>query len=333
MKIKIHNYYSILGLILLFLGLTTVYASDESYKLPRPTIAPEFNFNSQFVDVLGSNIHYVEQGSGDPVLFIHGNPTSSYLWRNIIPYVSSNNRAIALDLIGMGKSDNPDIEYRFQDHYAYLEKFIDTLHLENITLVVHDWGAALGFEYARRHPDNVVGISFFEGALPPIFPSDYANLPVFIADFFKRLKDPVLGPQFTIEQNGFVEEVLPSLINRTLSETEMAYYRQPYLNIENRKSVFAWTLEVPIEGQPQRNVTAFNLIDKFMRNTELPILLLYGSPGVIVSPEFVSVYTTMMRNIETVYVGQGLHYLQEDQPDAIGYALVNWLRRNNNNNH
>ena len=130
-------------------------------------IATEFPFASHFVEVAGSRMHYLDEGEGDPILFLHGNPTSSYLWRNIIPHVTSMGRAIAPDLIGMGKSDKPDIEYTFFDHVKYVEGFIEKLDLKHITLVIHDWGSALGFHYAMRHPDNVKGLAFMEAIIAP----------------------------------------------------------------------------------------------------------------------------------------------------------------------
>ncbi|MEH6650596.1 MAG: alpha/beta fold hydrolase [Motiliproteus sp.] len=191
---------------------TTAVEPASHYKLPKPTISPDFPFESRFISVSGSNIHYVEQGTGDPVLLVHASPTSSYLWRNVIPYVSDNKRAVALDLIGMGKSDKPDISYTFGDHYDYMEGFIDRLQLKNITLVLHDWGAALGFEYARRHPENVNGIVFMEGLLPPAFPQpSFEAMGEALGAMFKSFKDLVEGPELIIKQNIFIEKTLPTM--------------------------------------------------------------------------------------------------------------------------
>jgi len=317
----------LVAIMFLFLGANQASATDDGYKLQRPVVSASFPYESHYVDIMGASIHYVEQGQGDPILFIHGNPTSSYLWRNIIPFVSSSGRAIALDLVGMGKSGKPDIDYTFQDHYAYLENFIETLGLKNITLVIHDWGAALGFEYARRHEENVSGIAFFEGVLPPRFPNNYANLPPQTTAFFQLLRDPVLGPQFIIEENGFVEQILPQAVNRPLTDVEMSHYREPYLDQASRKPVWVWPQEVPIEGQPERNVMALDKVRKFMINTDLPLLLLHATPGVVVTPDIVEAYIAMIEDLETVFVGQGFHFLQEDQPEAIGRALADWMRR------
>ncbi|NOY73823.1 MAG: haloalkane dehalogenase [Gammaproteobacteria bacterium] len=326
--IQILNLRFLVVLAFVLAGANLANASAaENYKLPHPEISSDFPYESQYVDVMDARIHYVEQGHGDPILFIHGNPTSSYLWRNIIPLVSDSGRAIALDLVGMGKSSKPDIDYTFQDHYAYLEKFIETLGLENITLVIHDWGAALGFEYARRNENNVKGIAFMEGLLPPRFPNYYDRLPQQTADFFQFLKDPILGRQFIIEQNGFIEQVLPQAVNRSLTEIEMTHYREPYQDQLSRKPMFVWPQEVPIEGQPKRNVKALNKIKKFMRKTDLPLLLLYAKPGIAVTSDIVEAYIALIENLETVFVGQGFHYLQEDQPEAIGLAVADWMRR------
>ncbi len=155
-------------------------------------ISPAFPFQSKFVDVLGSRMHYVEEGAGDPVLFLHGNPTSSYLWRNVIPHVSPLGRCIAPDLIGMGKSDKPDIGYGFFDHSRYVEGFIEALGLQNITLVIHDWGSALGFHYARRHEGNVKGIAFMEAIVRPV---TWDEWPEQARQMFQAFRTPGVGEQ------------------------------------------------------------------------------------------------------------------------------------------
>jgi len=198
----------------LYSSQTIAMEAEDSYKLPRPTISAEFPYESQFANVLDSNMHYVETGEGDPIIFLHGNPTSSYLWRNILPFSARYGRSIAVDLIGMGQSDKPDINYTFDDHYAYLKTFINHLGLNNITLVVHDWGAALGFNYARQHPNKVKAIAFMEGALPPGLPaSSLMALSEPQREFFSLLRDPVTGPELVIKQNFFIEQALPNAIN------------------------------------------------------------------------------------------------------------------------
>src|ERR671918_1275104 len=191
----------------------------------QQNISAEFPFESKYVEVLGSKMHYIDEGEGDPILFIHGNPTSSYLWRNIIPYVEPHGRAIAVDLIGMGKSDKPDIGYRFVDHARYLESFIEKLDLKNITLVVHDWGSALGFNYAMRHEDNGKGNAFMEAFLMPL---TWSEFPENVKGIFQTIRTPGSGYDLIVNKNFFVEKLLPDAILRNLTQEEMNQYREPY---------------------------------------------------------------------------------------------------------
>jgi haloalkane dehalogenase len=302
--------------------------AKATHKIPAPDISADFLFESKHVQVLGSRMCYVEAGKGEPVALIHGNPTSSYLWRNVIPYVEPRGRAIALDLIGMGRSDKPDIAYSFEDHYRYFDAFIDAMKLENVTFVGHDWGATLAFEYARRRPDRVRAVAFMEGLLPPIFPQpSYEAMGQEMGSMFKAFRDPQAGVQLIVEQHLFVEQILPGFVNRPLSGAEMEAYRFPYKDKAARKPLLAWPRQVPIAGEPPAVSQTLNKIGEFMAHTELPVLLLYASPGTLVTPDAVSWYTQRIKNLETVYVGPGLHFIQEDQPEAIGRALADWLRR------
>ncbi len=182
-------------------------------------ISAAFPFESKYIDVLGSKMHYIDEGSGDPILFLHGNPTSSYLWRNIIPHVTSRGRCIAPDLIGQGKSDKPDIEYGFFDNVKYIEGFIEALGLQNITLVIHDWGSGLGLHYAMRNESNIKGIAMMEAILMSVpsweaFPPDFEKM-------FKAFRTPDVGWDMLVNQNMFVEGVLPGAMVRDLTEEEM----------------------------------------------------------------------------------------------------------------
>ncbi len=174
--------------------------------MTQQEISAAFPYESKFQEVHGSKMHYVEEGAGDPVLFLHGNPTSSYLWRNVIPHVSPMARCIALDLIGMGKSDKPDLEYRFVDHSKYVEGFIEALGLRNITFVIHDWGSALGFHYARRHEDNTKGLTFMEAIVRPL---TWDEFPEQVRQMFQSFRTPEVGENMLINQNMFVEALLP----------------------------------------------------------------------------------------------------------------------------
>ncbi|MEE8607516.1 MAG: haloalkane dehalogenase [Nitrospiraceae bacterium] len=285
-------------------------------------IAAEFPFESKFVEVHGSNLHYVDEGTGDPILFLHGNPTSSYLWRNIIPHVSSHGRCIALDFIGMGKSDKPEIDYGFFDHAKYVEGFIDALALKNITLVIHDWGSALGFHYARRHEANVKGIAFMEAILHAV--PTWRELPPDFRRMFKLLRTPVVGWIMVGWMNMFVEKMLPGTIVRKLTEEEMNHYRAPFKTLASRKPLWRWPNEVPIAGQPPAVVEAVKACNKWLQETELPKLLFYASPGAITRAPVVEWCKQNLKNLKTVDLGHGIHFLQEDHPHRIGAELAAW---------
>ena len=302
---------------------------DSGFKLPRPTISEELTIPGKFVSVHGEQMYYLHIGEGDPVIFLHGNPTSSYLWRNVMPHVAHIGRSIAPDLIGMGRSSKPSIDYKFDDHYRYLDAFIDELKLHNITFVLHDWGAALGMEYARRNPERVKRIAFMEGVLPPVFPQpSFEAMGEELGSMFRAFKDPEAGRDLVIDQNIFIEKLLPEFANRTLGEQATKAYRQPYEEPAAREPLLAWPREIPIEGEPEPMITLMAKLRDFMTSSETPFLLLYADPGVLVSPQVAAWYTENMKSIESVYVGQGLHFIQEDNPFAIGRALADWIRRN-----
>lgn len=302
---------------------------ETQYKLPRTTISDDLTAARKTVNVLDSRMAYLELGDGEPVVFVHGNPTSSYLWRNVMPHISGKAKGFAVDLIGMGESGKPDIGYTFADHYRYFAGFMDAMNLQNVTLVGHDWGAAIVWEYARRNPGRVKRLAFMEGVLPPTFPQPtFEAMGEEMGGMFRAFKNPEQGHKMVIEDNMFIEKVLPGFVNRPMSDAEMAAYRKPFTDPAARKPVLAWPREVPIEGQPASTVKALSEIESFMVKTKMPVLLAYADPGVLIPPKAVGWYVERIANLESVYVGQGLHFIQEDQPDAIGRALADWMRRN-----
>jgi haloalkane dehalogenase len=304
-------------------------AQEATRKLPALPISEELAVPRHDIAVLDSTMSYLEHGKGDVVLFLHGNPSAAYLWRNVMTFISENHRAIAVDLIGMGHSGKPDIEYRFADHARYLEAFVEAMRLERITLVGHDWGAALAWDLARRHPDKVVRIAFMEGVLPPAFPQpSYEAMGEEMGGMFRAMRDPQEGRRMIMENNMFVEQILPMMINRPLGDAARTEYGLPYRQVEDRLPTWAWPREVPIGGEPASNVALMADIQSFMGETRIPVLLAYAEPGVLVPPQAVPFYTGLIQNLETAFVGQGLHFIQEDQPAAIGRALADWLRRN-----
>jgi haloalkane dehalogenase len=287
-------------------------------------ISAAFPFESKFLEVRGSRMHYVEQGVGDPILFLHGNPTSSYLWRNVLPHVSGEGRCIAPDLIGMGKSDKPDLEYRFFEHANYVERFIDGLGLANITLVIHDWGSGLGFHYAALHPDKIKAIAFMEAILLPV-PS-WDAFPSELREIFQSFRTDKVGWDLIVNQNVFIEKILPGGVVRELAEDEMNAYREPYLEPETRKPLWRWPNEIPIGGEPSDVNEAVLKYNAQLVDWDIPKLLFYAEPGAILPKPTVEWCEVNLKNLTTINLGKGLHYLQEDHPHAIGEGLVEWYR-------
>ncbi len=291
--------------------------------MTQQEISAAFPFESKFQEVHGSRMHYVEEGSGDPVLFLHGNPTSSYLWRNVIPHVSPLARCIALDLIGMGKSDKPDIDYRFVEHSRYVDGFIAALGLRNLTLVIHDWGSGLGFYYAHRNEANVKGLAFMEAIVRPV---TWAEWPEQARQMFQAFRTPGVSEKMILEQNMFVEAVLPGAILRKLTDEEMARYREPYPDAKSRTPTWRWPNEIPIEGEPADVHEIVQGYSEWLGQSDLPKLLLHANPGAIMREPLLEWCRKSVRNLKMVDIGAGAHFVQEDQPQAIGEAIADWYR-------
>ena len=288
----------------------------------KKTISAEFPFKSNYANVLGAKMHYVDEGQGDPILFLHGNPTSSYLWRNIIPYVTDHGRAIAPDLIGMGRSEKIDSAYRFHDHYRYLEAFIDELDLKNITLVIHDWGSGLGFHYAKENPDRVKAIAFMEAMIRPL---NWSDFPVAFGIIFRMMRAPGLGWLFTVAANGFIKQIMPQSIVRKLSKAEKDAYARPYPTFASRQPIRQWPLEIPINNNPSEMYKLISEYSQWLQTTQTPKLLFYAQPGGLIPKEIAQWCEQTMPNLITRDIGPGLHYIQEDNPHFIGEELARWL--------
>ncbi|MEM7511806.1 MAG: haloalkane dehalogenase [Bacteroidota bacterium] len=295
------------------------------------SISSDFPFDSKYMDVLGSSIHYIEEyrDTANPnqltFLFLHGNPTSNYLWRNIIPYVEGIGAAVAPDLIGMGKSGKPDIDYTFKDHAKYLEEFILKKGLKNVVLVVHDWGSGLGFHYAARHEENIVGMVFMEAVTKPFKWEDAGFLERIL---FKRFRDDKKGHKMIAENNFFIKRFLFQLgTKRKLSKEEKEYYSAPYPTVESRKPIRVWPKEIPFDGRSEKNYEAIYSYSQWLEKTPIPKLLLYTKPGMIIKKDEVKRIQRDYQSLEAVYVGKGTHYIQEDRPHEIGAAIKNWARK------
>lgn len=289
------------------------------------SLSADFPFVHKLATVHGSRMAYIDEGQGDPIVFLHGNPTSSYMWRNVIPHVAGLGRAIAPDLIGMGRSDKPDLPYRFADHARYLEGLLDALALDRITFVVHDWGSALGFDWAMRHPERVRAIAFMEAIIAPV--DSWDQFPAEGRELFRQLRTPGVGEALVLDQNVFVEKLLPASVLRGLSEAEMAHYRAPFAERAARRPVLAWPRELPIAGEPADVVALVARYRDALQRSPLPKLLFIAEPGVLVRSPLVAWCKASLPNLDVVSVGPGLHYLQEDHPHEIGRHLAAWIRR------
>jgi len=294
------------------------------------SISAAFPYQLHYADVHGARMAYVDEGEGNPILFLHGNPTSSYLWRNVIPHLKGLGRCIALDLIGMGHSDKPAIDYRFVDHARYVDGFIEALKLDRITFVIHDWGSALGFDWATRHPERVRALAFMEAILAPV-PSWEQFAPSISAsagrEIFQKLRTPGVGEAMVLDENFFVEQFLPSAVLRKLTPEEMAHYRAPFATREARKPTLAWPRQIPIAGEPADVVAIVSRYQEALTRSPLPKLLLTVEPGGLVPAPLVAWCKASLPNLEVVALGQGIHFVQEDHPHAIGQHIAEWLRR------
>jgi haloalkane dehalogenase len=281
----------------------------------------------QHQEVHGRRMAYVESGIGDPIVFVHGNPTSSYIWRNVIPYVSSLGRCIAPDLIGMGDSDKlPDSgpsSYTFVEHRRYLDALLDKLGVrDRVTFVLHDWGTALGFDWANRHRDSVRGIAYMEALVRP---SSWADFPAEARPMFEALRSPA-GEAMILEQNMFVEAALPGSILRKLTEDEMAEYRRPFREPgEGRRPMLTWPRQIPIDGEPADVDSIVRSYSAWLATSTIPKLFIKGEPGAILSKGSIVDFCRAWPAQKEVTVS-GIHYLQEDSPDAIGRSIAEWLQ-------
>ena len=276
-------------------------------------------------DIFGKEMSYLEIGEGDPIVFLHGNPTSSYLWRNIIPHVSQMGRCIAPDLIGQGDSDKLDDSgpdsYRYVEQRKYLFELLKQIGVEsNVTLVIHDWGSALGFDWAMQNPDSVKGVCYMEAIVKPI--ESWDDWPENARGIFQGFRSES-GEDMVLEKNLFVEGVLPAAILRDLEEEEMNEYRRPFSEPgESRRPTLTWPREIPIEGFPDDVTEIVTNYAKFMAESAFPKLFINAEPGAILQGKQREFCRQWKNQTETTVAGN--HFIQEDSPDEIGSALSSW---------
>ncbi len=291
--------------------------------------AATMRYQKQFREVLGTRMAYVDVGEGEPIVFLHGNPTSSYLWRNVIPHVEGSGRCIAPDMVGMGDSaklatrqeDGRDGRYRFVEQRRHMDALLDELGVErNVVLVIHDWGSAMGFDWARRHEDRVRGIAYMEAITQP---ANFDGAPFWTSLMFRAMRGP-LGELLILRWNLFVDGALPGAVLRELEPEELAAYRAPYLTPgEDRRPTLTWPREIPFDGEPADTHEIISDYAKWLETTEIPKLLVVGDPGAILQGPALD-RASQFRNQQEVTV-PGLHFLQEDSPDEIGRAIANWI--------
>jgi haloalkane dehalogenase len=268
------------------------------------------------ISLLGTEISYIDTGEGDPIVFLHGNPTSSYLWRNIIPHVADLGRCLAPDLVGMGASGAaPTAAYRFIDHARYLDAWFDAVGLHNVTLVLHDWGSALGFHWARRHRQRVKAIAYMEAIVQARRWSDF---PDGRDAMFRAMRSPD-GERLVLNENFFVETVLPNSVLRTLTDEEMDAYRAPFPTPTSRLPTLVFPRELPIEGTPEDVTHIVETYGTWLAGSPLPKLLIAADPGSLLTGPALRFARTWPNQHEITV--PGIHYLQEDSPGDIGAAL------------
>jgi haloalkane dehalogenase len=290
-------------------------------------ISVEERYTKKRATIHGRTMCYVDEGAGDPIVLLHGNPTSSYLWRNIIPHLTDLGRCIAPDLIGMGDSDKleqsgPD-SYRFVEHRRYLDVLFEHLGLtSNIVFVVHDWGSALGFDWANRHREAVQGLAYMESLVRPV---TWDEWPEAAAKVFQGFRSPA-GEGMVIEKNVFVERVLPGSVLREMTDAEMTVYRRPYLEPgESRRPTLTWPREIPINGEPADVVAIVDAYSQWLASSDVPKLFINADPGAILTGPQREFCRSWPHQEEVTVAGS--HFIQEDSPDEIGGAIARFVTR------
>jgi haloalkane dehalogenase len=291
-------------------------------------ISAAFPYQKQRQRVLGREMAYVEVGQGDPIVLLHGNPTSSYLWRNVLPHLQPLGRCIAPDLIGMGDSDKlPDSgpgSYRYVEHRRYLDALLEALGVrERVTLVIHDWGSALGFDWANRHRVAVKGIAYMEAI---VVPQRWDHWDKFgMRPALQGLRSEA-GEEMVLKNNFFIEQILPKAILRTLSAEEMAAYRRPFAEPgEGRRPTLTWPRQIPIEGEPADVTAIVAASSEWLKTSNVPKLFVKAEPGGILSADADLDFVRKLP-VQTEVTVAGIHYVQEDSPHEIGQAVAGWMK-------
>jgi haloalkane dehalogenase len=294
---------------------------------PGSSPNPTMRYAKRHATVLGKRMAYVDTGEGDPIVFLHGNITSSFMWRNVMPHLESVGRCIAIDNIGQGDSEklagSGPGSYRLAEHQRYIDGLLETLAIDrNVTFVVHDWGSQLGFTWAYHHPDAVRGIAYVQ-ALVGNFSWD--QWPPEVQALFRRFRSPE-GEELVLQQNFFVERILPAMVIRKLTEAEMAEYRRPFRHPgEDRRPTLTWPRELPIEGEPADVLATIERNSAWLATSPIPKLFINAEPGAVLVGKHREICRAWPNQTEVTV--RGLHYVHEDSPDEIGAAIRTWFEK------
>jgi len=288
-------------------------------------ISSQFPFESKFRPIGKGKIHYIDEGIGDPILFLHGVPLSSYSWRNVIPLLKDSSRCIAIDFMGFGESDAAKIDYSFRNQYDYLNAFIDSLQLQNITLVMTDIGAVLGTHYASKHPNNIKGLVFMEAPFGDA-ETFHKNGGLMQHMMFWMASKDKLGHRLIVKKNMFMK-MMGMMTKRKLSKIEREHYKQAFMTEESRTPLFVLPNSFPRKGRSAKTNDMgdfMNSNNEWLQQTELPKLLLYANPGMLVNKKTLKWTQSNINNMQTQYLGKAKHFMEEDLPFEIGYAIKAW---------
>ncbi|MEM6427598.1 MAG: haloalkane dehalogenase [Deinococcota bacterium] len=337
MKHGLVGFLSVLGLLVI--GCSAQLGVAQPEQTPPPPVVyenlafPDLPFNSKFVEVHGAQMHYYEAGdpNGEVIVLTHGVPSWSYIWRDIIPHLENHGRVIAFDLIGFGMSDKlADNDYSFEVQRRYFKGFMDALDLDNITLVLHDWGSGIGFDYAATNPDKIRALVFFEAMMPPRLPFNsiedgFPGNPQG-AEIFQAWRTPGVGEEIILNQNIFLEAFLPSFMLRELTPEEINAYRAPWPTPESRWPLWWVPNELPIAGTPANTDLSIRNYILWLQSTDIPMLEFYATPGLTGQAEVVAWTRQNINNLSTINLGEGIHFLQEDYPTEIGIGIAAWFQ-------
>ena len=292
--------------------------------LIEDVIQDEFHYTQKSIEVLDSHISYIEQGRGNPIVFIHGVPTSNYLWRNIIPHACTSGRCIAPDLIGFGHSGKPSINYTIIDHVEYLTAFIDAMVLQDITLVMHGWGSVIGFVYAMQNPEKVRAVAFYEAHIRPMMTPDLIALPV-QQMVVGLANDPDLKHK-VLTTDYLIKNLFATTVMRKLTDKELQFYCEPFKTPEDRKPVWTYLCALPWNGKCESTAALIQEYADFLQQSDMPKLLMYSVPGFITPIDTVAWAKTHLSNLTMIDLGDALHCAQEVNPELMGKAIAVWIQ-------